>query len=164
MRLFSDVAGFGCLRSVSVDGVPEPARTLLDHRGHMTAAMERVHGSVGLRVVATAAAGRYAREIILQDASGRAVQYGIVRIDLTALDTEIAADIRAARRPLGRILIDAGVLRDVHDVSLLEIMPGPHLRTVLALPEGRGPLYGRVAEIELNGRKAVELLEIVACS
>jgi chorismate-pyruvate lyase len=117
-----------------------------------------------LRVVATAPEGRYAREILLEDGGGRAVQYGIVRIDLTALDEGLAKEIRAARRPLGRILIDGGVLRDVHDVDLLEITPGPHLRRVLALPDGADPLYGRVAEIKLNGRKAVELLEIVTGS
>lgn len=164
MRLFCDVGGFGGLCSIEAGSVPEPARTLLDHRSHMTAAMERFHGSVGLRVVATAAAGLYAREIVLEDGGGRAVQYGIVRIDLTALDEEIAREIRAARRPLGRILIDGGVLREVHDVALLEIAPGPHLCEVLGLTENRGPLFGRVAEIELNGRKAVELLEVVTNS
>jgi chorismate-pyruvate lyase len=162
VRLFCDPTGFGGLRGVPAAVVPEPARAMLDHRSHMTAAMERVHGSVGLRVVATASDGRYAREIILEDTSGRPVQYGIVRIDLAALDEEIARRIREARRPLGRILIDGGVLREVHDVALLEIVPGPHLRRVLALPDGTEPLHGRVAEIELNGRKAVELLEIVA--
>lgn len=159
--MFCDPIGFGTLRGVPAGLVPEPDRGLLDHRSHMTAAMERVHGSVGLRVVATAAGGRYAREIILEDTSGRPVQYGIVRIDLTALDETLAGEIRAARRPLGRILIDGGVLREVHDVALLEIVPGPHLRRELALPERTGPLHGRVAEIELNGRKAVELLEVV---
>lgn len=162
VRLFCEPVEFGVLRGVPTAIVPEPARVLLDHRSHMTTAMERAHGSVGLRVVATAPAGLYAREIVLENKAGRPVQYGIVRIDLAALDGELAAQIRAARQPLGRILIDGGVLRDVHDVALLEIVPGPHLRGVLALPDGTGPLYGRVAEIALNGRKAVELLEIVA--
>jgi len=162
VRLFCDPVGFGRLRGVAAADVPEPARDLLDHHSHMTAAMERIHGSVGLRVVATAPRGRYAREIILENKAGRPVQYGIVRIDLTALDAALAGEIRAARRPLGRILIDGGVLREVQDVDLLEIVPGPHLRAVLALPSGAGPLHGRVAEIALNGRKAVELLEIVA--
>jgi hypothetical protein len=160
--LFCDPAGFGCLRGVSAGMVPEPARLLLDHSSHMTAAMERVHGSVNLRVVAIASSGPYAREIVLENKAGRPVQYGIVRIDLTALDKDIAEQIRAARRPLGRILIDGGVLREVHDVALLAIAPGTHLRGVLGRPEGAETLYGRVAEIALNGRKAVELLEIVA--
>lgn len=164
VRLFSTSAAFGTLRPVPTHEVPEPARTLLDHHSHMTAAMERVHGSVSLRVVATSPEGRYAREIVLEDRAGGVVQYGIVRIDLTAIDDSVAREIRAARRPLGRILIDGGVLREVNDVALVEIVPGPHLRDVLDLPDGGGPLYGRVAEIQLNGRKAVELLEIVAGS
>jgi chorismate-pyruvate lyase len=160
-QLFCDPAGFGSLRGISAAVVPEPARRLLDHRSHMTAAMERVHGPVGLRVVSIASGGPYAREIILENSAGRPVQYGIVRIDLTALDEAIVEQIRAAQRPLGRILIDGGVLREVQDVDLLEVVPGPHLRGVLDLPEAAGPLHGRVAEIALNGRAAVELLEIV---
>jgi hypothetical protein len=60
------------------------------------------------------------------------VQHGIVRIDLSHLDPETAAAIREARRPLGRILIDAGMLREVHGVRLLEIVPGPHLQKLFA--------------------------------
>ena len=80
-------------------------------------------------------------------------------------DAATAAAIRAARRPLGRILIEAGMLREVHGVRLLHVAPGPHLRELLCGGDfGEAavePLYGRVATIELDGRPAVELLEIV---
>lgn len=150
-------------------GVPEPARGLLDHRSHMTVAMERFHAAeMRLRVVATVDAGVdaaawYAREILLETPGGKVVQYGIVRIDLSAVNDATAALIRAGRRPLGRILIEAGVLRDVHRVALLSIRPGPHLGGLLQVPAAAGdPVYGRVADILLDGRPAVELLEIVA--
>jgi hypothetical protein len=139
----------------------------------MTVAMERFHGGdVRLRVVATVGDGAvnqppsvgYAREILLENRAGKIVQYGIVRIDLTSLDAATAREIREARRPLGRILIEAGVLREVRSVALLEVAPGPHLQEIL-WPEGDAnratPLHGRVADIRLNGRLAVELLEIV---
>jgi hypothetical protein len=144
----------------------------------MTVAMERFHGcDVRLRVVAEADDRRehgsndgwYAREILLETQTGRVVQYGIVRIDLTHLEPATAFAIRQARRPLGRILIEAGMLRDVHGVKLLEIMPGPHLQELLRITGPRptviapaAAVYGRVADIQLNGRPAVELLEIVA--
>ena len=173
VHLFCSPADFGVLRSVTPDQVPEPARTLLDHRSHMTVAMERFYGGdVRLRVVARAndpasPAARddwYAREILLETADGTIVQHGIVRIDLTHLDAATAAAIRAARRPLGRILIEAGMLREVHGVRLLHVVPGPHLREVLGGGDVGAaavePLYGRVATIELDGRPAVELLEI----
>ena len=180
VRLFCGLGDFGQLRSVSPNDVPEPARTLLDHRSHMTVAMERFHGGdVRLRVVSQADStgaqsphsGWYAREILLETQDGTIVQHGIVRIDLSHLGSETAAAIRQARRPLGRILIDAGMLREVHGVRLLEIVPGPHLQKLFAglagpraAPIGAalGPVYGRVADIQLDGLPAVELLEIVA--
>ena len=178
VRLFCSLEDFGEFRSVAPGQVPEPARTLLDHRSHMTVAMERFHGcDVRLRVVAEADDRRehgpndgwYAREILLETQAGRVVQHGIVRIDLTHLEPATAFAIRQARRPLGRILIEAGMLRDVHGVKLLEIMPGPHLQELLRITGPRptviapaGAVYGRVADIQLDGRPAVELLEIVA--
>jgi chorismate-pyruvate lyase len=157
-----DAAAFGDLRLVAAKQVPEAARRLLDHRSHMTVAMERLHGPVRLEVVDCGedSAGRYAREILLVRADGRVVQHGIVRIDLRRLVAETAAAIRAAAIPLGRILIEAGLLRDVHDVSLLQIDPGPHLRRLFGTDAA--PAYGRVATIDLDGVPTVELLEIVA--
>lgn len=151
---------FGRLAPVTADLVPEPFRTLLDHRSHMTGAMERHHGGpVTLDVVAvTFAGGRYAREILLTGPGGRVVQFGIVRMDLGAVDESTAARISAAGEPLGRILPEAGVLCDVGDVGLLAIDPGPHLRSLI----GPRATFGRVATIALDGRPAVELLEVVA--
>jgi len=175
VQLVCAPAEFGLITSVPADQVPEPARTLLDHRSHMTVAMEQFYGGeVRLRVVARLSEQPaappnndwYAREILLETEGGTIVQHGIVRIDLTHLAATTAAEIRAARRPLGRILIEAGMLREVHGVSLLRVVPGPHLRNLLDRQAGEDPatvdsLYGRVAAIELDGRPAVELLEIV---
>jgi hypothetical protein len=62
---------------------------------------------------------------------------------------------------LGRILIDAGLLCDVQRIGLLEVAVGPHLATLLGIPEA-AVAFGRVAEIRVGGALAVELLEIVA--
>jgi len=186
VSLFCSPEEFGRFRSLAASEVPEPARTLLDHCNHMTVAMEQFHGGeVRLRVVATAAdsmhgavaGGWYAREILLENQRGEVVQYGIVRIDLSRLGAREAAAIREARRPLGRILIESGLLREVHGVRLLEVVPGPHLERLFGLQcvaaaaepvaaaPGRPvcrPVYGRVANIQLNDRPAVELLELVS--
>jgi chorismate-pyruvate lyase len=158
-------AGFGRFQERKSDAVPEPARRLLDHHSHMTVAMERFHGvPVGLRIVAerpAAAGNRYAREILLVRGDGRVVQHGIVRLDLGAVPPDTAAAIRAGRAPLGRILIDAGLLCDVQRIGLLEVAVGPHLATLLGIPEA-AVAFGRVAEIRVGGALAVELLEIVA--
>jgi len=165
---------FARLSAVSPADVPEPARSLLDHTNHMTVAMEGHHGTpLGLRVVARArdslgGPGRtpwYAREILLLSPQGQPVQYGIVRIDLAHVDEATARAIRAARLPLGRVLINAGLLREVHDVKLLEVVPGPRLVALFGhLPEpgvAMAPTFGRVAEISLGGHSAVELFEVV---
>jgi chorismate-pyruvate lyase len=86
-----------------------------------------------------------------------------VRIDLGLLDAATVAAILAAKIPLGRILIEANLLRDVHDVGLLEVVPGPHLRRLFGPAAAATPrTFGRVAEISLGGRPAIELLEIAA--
>lgn len=174
VRLFCEPAAFGRLRGVRPDEVPQPARQLLDHRSHMTVTMERFHRTtVRLRIVGQAVdqattgdgAAWYAREILLESPAGQVLQHGIVRIDLSSVDGQTAREIRDGRRPLGRILIDAGVLRDVHGVALLEIVPGPHLAGLFGMPAvPPNPVYGRVADILLNGKPAVELLEIVAAA
>lgn len=175
VRLFAEPGpGFATFREVAGDAIPEPARTLLDHTSHMTVAMERSHGTpLGLRVIArtqdsgivTAGQPWYAREILLLAPGGQVIQYGIVRIDLTHVDAATSAAIRAARIPLGRVLINAGLLREVRDVAILEVVPGPRLGSLFGrLPVG-GPAadttWGRVARIDLGGHPAVELLEIV---
>ena len=176
VRLFYPLADdFGGLQAVQSVVVPEPYCSLLDHRSHMTVAMERFHGApVSLRVVASKAEpagaagcrGWYGREILLLRPDGCIVQHGIVRIDLDQVDDATAAAIFAAQIPLGRILIEANLLRDVHDVQLLKIEPGPRLQQLFAnaaVSTGhRGPAFGRVAEISLGGQPAVELLEIAA--
>lgn len=166
--MHADPAAFGRIREVAADAVPDVPRRLLDHRSHMTVAMERFHGGpVALRVVAERPAatnepgGRYAREILLLRGDGTVVQHGIVRIDLDAVPEATAAAIRARRAPLGRILIDAGLLCDVQDVRLLEISMGPHLAELFGCAVG-ALVYGRVAAICVAGVAAVELLEIAA--
>lgn len=166
-RIFCpDGAGFGRIVAVLPEEVPDVPRQLLDHHGHMTVTMERFHGcDVGLSVLSEttpAAEDRsYAREILLSRPDGVVVQYGVVRIDLAAIPPAVAAEIRAGRIPLGRILLAAGLLCVVHHVSLLRIEPGRHLQEAFGSPADT-TAFGRVAEILVAGRPAIELLEIVA--
>jgi hypothetical protein len=167
VRLFCPrAADFGRLSPVDVRDVPPLHRQLLDHLGHMTVTMERHHACLlCLRVVAerddpsVEAGRRYAREILLETPAGRVVQYGIVRIDLAAVAPAVAEAIRGRRAPLGRILVQAGLLCEVQNVQLVRVSPGPHLRRLIG---GAGDTYGRAAEILVAGQPAIELLEIVA--
>lgn len=154
---YEELPLFGSIREVSRDAVPEMLRSLLDHTGHMTVTMEAFLGCpVSLRVLRESrlrngAGERYVREIILEDAGRRPVQYGIVRLDLSAVPDEARRRIEAGSAPLGRILIEAGTFRDVHDVRLIEVMTGPGLAERIPVDPNR-PLYGRVATISLMPR------------
>lgn len=167
------VGAFARFTAVTANEVPSPERELLDHTSHMTVVMERYHSrELELRVVAriTDRPGSdewYAREIMLVDRSGRPVQHGIVRIDLAQVDADTARRIRAATEPLGHVLIDAGLLRDVRGVALLRLEAGPRLAALVGIDDTPAPvLYGRVADIALSGNAApaVELLETVVPS
>ena len=70
-------------------------------------------------------------------------------------------EILSEIKPLGRVLIEHNVLREVQLASLYRVMPGPALCELFALAD---PLatYGRTAFIYCDGYPAVELLEIVA--
>lgn len=165
-------ARFVCVRSAAL---PPPFAELLDHASHMTVAMERFYGGpVSVEVLevhdadvgVVGSRGWYEREILLRTADGRVVQHGIVRIDLTRVSARVSGLIRAGEAPLGRVLIEAGMLREVQRVGLLRVEIGPQLQALLGSSDaGAAPAretFGRVAEIALDGVSAVELLEIVA--
>lgn len=160
---FPEPCWFGEILEVGPHDVPEPVRQLLDHRSHMTVTLEAyVGGALGLRVMqdlreplpgdsdpgVADSPGRYAREIMLLSPRGKPVQYGIVRVDLRAVGTDVCERILAGSAPLGRVLIEAGTLRDVHDVALVRIAAGRELARRIGIEPGR-TLFGRVATISL---------------
>ena len=58
------------------------------------------------------------------------------------------------------MLIEHNVLREVELITLWKIAPGPVLRQHLQL-SGKTPIYGRSAQILVDERPTVQLLEIV---
>jgi hypothetical protein len=82
-----------------------------------------------------------------------------MRIDMTRLSAEVRAEIESRGTPLGRILIRHDVLRQVELERLWRIKPGPVLQQRLGLGASEFA-YGRSARIVVEGRRAVELLEI----
>lgn len=172
VKLFCEsVESFGQLCAVESANVPQPWRQLLDHESHMTVAMEKFYKTtVGLQVVAelksAADSDWYAREICLLHPDGTAIQYGIVRIDLSQVNTATAQAILRAHLPLGRILIEAGSLLQVQHVRLLELLPSVYWKGLFSAThthlQTQARTFGRVASIRVAGKQAVELLEIVA--
>lgn len=149
---------------VRAEEIPEPFRTLLVHEGHMTAVLQQHFGQrVTLKVLRQEGKeGEYRREILLILPDGRtAVEYGLVRIDLTALDEDARREVLCGRKPLGDILIMNDVLR--------RVVPQWYLRFTGAASPTRyfGPpipatAYGRIGTIFVADQAAIELLEVVS--
>jgi chorismate-pyruvate lyase len=137
--------------------------TLLAHENHMTVTVEQFFGSpVDVKVLDTnITATHYARKILLARQSDRQiVQFGIMRLKLSCLSAPVRKEVESQRTPLGRILIQNNVLREVHLVKLWKVQLGPDLASYFGVAEGT-VTYGRTAMIDCNGEPGVELLEIV---
>jgi chorismate-pyruvate lyase len=137
--------------------VPEPYHGLLVHRHHMTVTVEAYHGGpVDVRVLEKRLDGRwYSRRILLTSRStGFVAQFGIVRIDLSRLSEPARQAILEEKTPVGRVLIDHQVLREVEPLGFLRF---PAARWFAGQQS-----YGRLAIIHCDGEPAVQALEIVA--
>jgi chorismate-pyruvate lyase len=159
---FSDLGDVGRFEPVTVDQMPADYRTLLAHQDHMTVALESYHKTlVSVKVLDEwRDETSYARTSLLsRQSDGAVVQFGIMRIWLTDLPPEAQVQITQRKSPLGRVLIEHNVLREVEPISLWEITPGPVLKKHLQL-KSTGPIFGRSAQILVDERPTVQLLEI----
>ncbi len=160
---FPVLAALGEFEPTAAADLPREYRTLLAHDEHMTVAVEAYNGcSVEVRVLGTAWNGDdYTRSsLLVRPSDGSALQIGVMRIDMRRLSADVRAEIESQSAPLGRILIRHDVLRKVELDRLWRIKPGPALRDYLGLEPKVATMYGRSARIVVEGRAAVELLEI----
>lgn len=145
-------------------GTPEPYRSLLVHNHHMTVTMEQYHGcKVDVRVLEERLEDElYCRKITLvKQGTDQVVQFGIVRFNFHFVTQEVRDEILRGDIPLGRILIDYNVLREVELAAIVRLTAGPDLARCLQMPEGE-TTYGRLATIFCNHQPAVDLLEVSA--
>lgn len=148
---------------VPADEPPAPYNDLLVHKHHMTVTVEAHHGDlVDVRILAHRQDGdSYARKILLAlRKSGKVVQFGIMRVHLNFCSQEVRDQIVAGQTPLGRVLINHGVLRRIEPTAYLRVVPGPEMMKWFGIDQPR-PTYGRLAYIHCDGKPAIELLEIV---
>jgi len=160
---YSSLEELGRFELTTVDRLPADYRTLLAHTEHMTVALESFHkAAVSVRALAEwRDETSYARSSLLsRQTDGAVVQFGIMRIWLADLPAEAQAEITGKRAPLGRVLIEHNVLREVELITLWRIEPGPVLQKHLQV-SGKTPIYGRTAQILVDERPTVQLLEIV---
>jgi chorismate-pyruvate lyase len=161
---FSSLDELGKFEPVSVEALPADYRSLLAHQDHMTVALEAFHDAlVNVQPLDEwRDEASYARcSLLSRQTDGCVVQFGIMRIWPADLPEAAQRDITSKRAPLGRVLIRHNVLREVELITLWQIEPGPVLRRHLPHPAGE-PIYGRSAQILVDERPTVQLLEIVA--
>jgi chorismate-pyruvate lyase len=160
---FADLAELGRFEPIVPRQMPQVYRELLAHHSHMTVTVERFHESpVDVRVLARHRTGQhYSRKILLtRQSDGRVVQFGIVRLDFETVSQAVREEIEREQTPLGRVLIEHGVLREVELKQLYRIACGPELAADFGLPLD-SEVFGRTALIYCDGEPCVELLEIV---
>jgi chorismate-pyruvate lyase len=159
---YANLDELGRFESLTVEEMPANYRTLLAHQDHMTVALEAYHDSlVAVNVLDEwRDEASYARSSVLsRQSDGAVVQFGIMRIWLGDLPAAAQAEITGKKAPLGRVLIRHNVLREVELMTLWKITPGLVLQKQLQL-NGNSPLYGRSAQILVDERPTVQLLEI----
>src|SRR5688500_15690346 len=113
---YSELTALGSFEEVLAEATPEVYRRLLAHHEHMTVAVEKRHQcSVSVEVLAAEQSGAYYwRKIILPRQSvGLPVLFGIPRLNLRLVDDQVRSEIVSQAAPLGRVLIDHNVLREV---------------------------------------------------
>ena len=87
----------------------------------------------------------YSRKILLLgEADHRVVQFGIVRLDFDFLDPVVRQEIESQRIPLGRVLIEHNVMREIELLSLWRIEPGSDLRHSSLRSATRSPMAARL--------------------
>jgi len=153
-----------CLATkVSPEDVPAPYSGLLVHENHMTVTVESFHDSlVDVKVLDEKKTDAiYARKILLTRQSDQAVvQFGVVRLHRNLLPAAARDAIEAKQVPLGRILIEQGLLRQVQLLDLWKCETAGELQKLLQL-ETPSTVYGRTAIIHVDSQPVIELLEIV---
>ncbi len=156
---------FEGLRILPGEEVPEPYHGLLVHEHHMTVTLEAFHGCpVQLTVREVRRSGDdYARRLMLTAGeNGPVVLVGIVRIRLQYCTEKVRREIIEAKRPLGRILMENGVLRRIQAEEFVSVDLRNGLGELFGAPTTAHRTYGRLAIIFCDEQPAIELLEIVA--
>lgn len=165
LELFYENPAEHCCVATQVgrEDIPQPYHKLLVHEDHMTVTVEAFHDSlVDVKVLEEKKTDDvYARKILLTRQSDDAVvQFGVVRLHRDLLPAAARDAIEAKQVPLGRILIEQGLLRHVQLLDLWQCKTTGELQQLLQL-DSPTTVYGRTAIIHVDSQPVIELLEIV---
>ena len=148
---------------VDATRMPRPYRDLLVHSEHMTVTLEEHHESkVNVKPYKVHRQGDlYGRKLdLLSDATGKVVMTGIMLFNFTFCNDKVKELIVSEQVPLGRILIENNILREISTHAFLKLDGRDPLVRRFGQPEDQ-PAYGRLATIFCDHKPAVDLVEIV---
>ncbi len=151
-------------RKTSPVRIPSPYNGLLVHENEMTQTLEQhVGGPVTIRVLSTVLAGRwYSRRVLLvQEASGRPVALGAVRIRLDVFSAKTRARILRQQVPLGRVLREARVDYSTRPTAFFEVTPNAEMMGVFWMRDAC-TLYGRQTQMMLGDARVGDIVEILS--
>lgn len=144
--------------------LPEPYRRLLVHDRDMTSTLEGFFGErLVLRLLARRRAGEalFRRVALVGENTGRAVEYGAIKIHLNAFPREPRGEILEGRRPLGAILARHQVAYHSAPQAFLRLRAGGEIHDLFGL-ESPAVLYGRQNTLRApNGQLLAEVIEIL---
>lgn len=152
------------IEGVAGPSVPEPYRSLLVHESDMTSTLARFHnGVIRLKVLSRQVRGDfYYREVVLYvEETGKAVEFGAIKINLQLFSLASRREILEERLPLGYVLSRMSVPYASRPKAFLKIRADEFINTALGLT-GSPTLYGRRNTL-LNpeGRSLAEIVEIL---
>ncbi len=152
----------GC-EPVAADALPDAYRKLLVHNEHMTERLSAYHEQpVSLHVLHERRKGDlYSRNVLLTlGDSDFAVEFGIMRMNLAFVSSDVRAEIESGETPLGTILVQHEVLRKIEPKWYLRFDADSPMASHFGR-KATSEVYGRVGIIHCNDEPAIELLEIV---
>lgn len=163
-RFYSSPDELGIFSPVEADELSPQFRSLLAHHDHMTVTLEAWHNSlVDVHVLEEHLDhDLYSRKIVLaRQRDGVPVLFGVIQVNLAGLPDIVRLEIKSQALPLGRIMIRHHLLREVESCQLWRIQPGKELIQHMHC-SSEDQLFGRTARILVDGKPAVQLLEIVS--
>jgi chorismate-pyruvate lyase len=144
--------------------MPEPYRSLLVHDTDMTSQLEAFHGErIELREITRRQVGEslFRRVVLVGCDTGRPVELGAIRIDLSLFAPEPRELILAGRRPLGTLLSDFQIPYTSRPRLFFRIRSDRRIDEHFGL-EGPHFLYGRQNVLaSASGQPLAEVVEIL---
>jgi chorismate-pyruvate lyase len=149
---------------VEPDEVPEPYRSLLDHKTDMTSTLEKFyHETLHIEILARhARETEYCREVVLVlDRRQKRVEFGAIKIFLDLFAREPRQEILRGRQPLGWILNRFNIPFASRPGAFLRLASDIFIDTALQL-QGPQLLHGRRNSlVDAREQPLAEIVEIL---